>query len=128
MKFGYAILYVPNVERTVEFYESAFGLRRKFVDAAGYAELETGETTLAFVSLEVAKAGGIPILPPSSDDPPHAIEVALVTDDVAGSFEHAIKNGAVSIAEPADKPWGQTVSYVRDINGFLIEICSPVKK
>jgi lactoylglutathione lyase len=24
------------------------------------------------------------------------------------------------------KPWGQKVSYVRDLNGCLVEVCSPV--
>lgn len=28
--------------------------------------------------------------------------------------------------EPFEKPWGQTVGYVRDINGVLIELCSPM--
>jgi hypothetical protein len=27
---------------------------------------------------------------------------------------------------PTVKPWGQTVSYVRDLDGFLVEICSPM--
>ena len=23
-------------------------------------------------------------------------------------------------------PWGQTIAYVADINGFLLELCTPV--
>jgi hypothetical protein len=23
-------------------------------------------------------------------------------------------------------PWGQTIAYVADINGFLVELCTPV--
>jgi hypothetical protein len=26
-----------------------------------------------------------------------------------------------------EKPWGQKLGYVRDLNGCLVEICSPVK-
>ena len=49
MRFGYSIAYVQEVERSVVFYERAFGLKRRFVDESGrYAEMETGETTLAF--------------------------------------------------------------------------------
>jgi predicted enzyme related to lactoylglutathione lyase len=33
---------------------------------------------------------------------------------------------AKSVSPPTQKPWGQTVSYVRDNNGFLIEICSEI--
>lgn len=35
MKLGYTLLYVDNVEETVAFYESAFGLKRRFIHEAG---------------------------------------------------------------------------------------------
>jgi lactoylglutathione lyase len=34
--------------------------------------------------------------------------------------------GAIIAEEPKQKPWGQTVAYLRDIDGFLIEICTPI--
>lgn len=126
MKFGYTILYVSDVEKTVAFYEAAFGLTRRFIHEGGYAEMDTGETALAFVNLGVAKGNGVSFLEPSTDGPAHAVEVAFVTDDVAASFVRAVEAGAAVVAEPKEKPWGQTVSYVRDLNGFLVEICSPV--
>lgn len=30
------------------------------------------------------------------------------------------------VKEPAKKPWGQTIGYARDCNGFLVELCKPV--
>lgn len=30
-----------------------------------------------------------------------------------------------SPAPPERQPWGQTVSYVRDPDGFLVELCTP---
>ena len=126
MKFGYTILYVKDVEKTVAFYESAFGLKRKFVHESGYGEMDTGETKLAFASVELATSNGVPFVPANPEGPSPAVEVALVTQDVAGAFSVAVKAGAVPVAEPKQKPWGQTVGYVRDLNGFLIEICSPM--
>lgn len=38
----------------------------------------------------------------------------------------AIKSGAKQLAETAIKPWGQKVGYLRDLNGFIIEICTPI--
>jgi uncharacterized glyoxalase superfamily protein PhnB len=49
-----------------------------------------------------------------------------VTDDVEAAYEKAIAAGAISVAPPESKPWGQTVSYVREINGFLVGINSPM--
>ena len=33
---------------------------------------------------------------------------------------------AIALAKPKKKPWGQMVSYVRDLNGVIVELCSPV--
>lgn len=126
MKFAYTILYVQDVPQTVEFYEAAFGLRRRFVHESGqYAEMETGATALAFAAEELA-GGEIRFRPTRATDAPPAAEIGLVTEDVAGDFRRAVAAGAVPVQEPKEKPWGQTVSYVRDQNGFLVEICSAV--
>lgn len=128
MRFGYTIIYVPDVERAVAFYEQAFGLERRFVHESGsYGELETGGTALAFASHEQAGSnlpGGFTAIEPSA--PPVGIEVGLVTDDVGAAYERAVAAGATPLTPPYLKPWGQTVSYVRDLNGVLVEICSPV--
>lgn len=127
MKFGYTILYVDDVEATVAFYERAFGLKRKMVVGNEFGELATGTTKLSFAAkTHVATMIDLPIQPsgPKLAAPP--VEIALVTDDVAGAFKKAVKEGAVAVAKPAKKPWGQTVGYVRDNNGFLIELCTPL--
>jgi len=41
MKFGYTIVYVPDVLASVEFFEKAFGLKRRLVHESGYGEMDT---------------------------------------------------------------------------------------
>ena len=53
-------------------------------------------------------------------------EIALVTDDVAAAVKRAVDAGAQLVQEPTAMPWGQTIAYVGDLNGFLVEICTPV--
>ena len=127
MKFGYTIVYVPDVLASVEFFEKAFGLKRRFVHESGYAEMETGATALAFASHDLG-ASNLPsgYTKASSSREPLGMEIALVTDDVAAAHAKAIAEGAVSIKEPLLKPWGQTVSYIRCPDGTLVEICTPV--
>jgi lactoylglutathione lyase len=128
MRFGYTILYVEDVEGAVSFYEAAFGLERRFVDESGqYAEMETGQTALAFASVELGEAN----LPAGfrKNDPtglPAGIEITFVSQDVDAAFEAAIKAGATRVVEPTIKPWGQKVGYVRDLDGVLVEIGSEV--
>jgi uncharacterized glyoxalase superfamily protein PhnB len=126
-KLGYVILYVPDVALTVSFYESAFGVQRRFVHESGtYAELETGATALAFVD-ETFTPNKDSFEPNRREKKAAGAEVAFVVDDVRAAFEHAVSRGATVVTEPVDKPWGQTVSYVRDLNGFLVELCSAVE-
>jgi len=127
MKLGYSIFYVPDVEATVTFYETAFGLKRRFTDPSGYGELETGDTALGFASEALMEGGGVRFQPSRPDDtraPP--AEVAFVVDDPQAVFDRAVAAGAAPIAPPRQKPWGQTVAYLRDLNGFVVELCTPV--
>jgi lactoylglutathione lyase len=129
MKLGYTILYVDDVLATVDFYERAFGLKCRFVhESQTYAELETGQTTLAFASEAIAVGNGIAIRPNRRGEVAAGFEVALVTDDPELAYAEAIDAGACGVMAPVKKPWGQLVGYVRDVNGCLIEICSPVSR
>jgi len=128
---GYTIIYVADVGSTIAFYTSAFGLRERFVTAEGdYGELDTGATTLAFASNDLAEsnlstAGGFTRLDPTMPPPP--VSLTLVTDDVAATVDAAIASGARPYVAPTDKPWGQTVAYVLDPNGVLVEVATPVR-
>ena len=126
MRFAYAIAYVRDVERSVAFYEQAFSLQRRFVDESNqYAEMETGETTLAFASNELGASnlpGGFRRNDPA--EPPAGVEIAFVTEDVDATFRSVLEAGATKAAEPKTKPWGQTVAYVKDPDGVLVEIGS----
>jgi uncharacterized glyoxalase superfamily protein PhnB len=127
-KLSYTILYVKDVTKSIEFYEKVFGFKRKFIAPENsYGELATGDTTLSFASLKLAasnlKNG---FIESSNSNKPFAIEIGITTDDVEKLYDHAIKSGAVAEMPAKYKPQGQTVAYVRDLDGFLIEICTPM--
>lgn len=129
VKFGYTILYVQDVEKSIVFYENTFGFLRKFISPDNdYGELITGETTLSFASKNLAnqnlKEG---FIESKLENKPFAIEIGFITDNVEELVQNAMAEGATLITEPKQKPWGQIVAYVRDIDGFLIEICTEVK-
>jgi len=129
VKFGYTILYVENVEETIAFYENAFGFSRKFVSPDNdYGELITGETTLSFASKKLAESNlKEGFIESSLEDKPFAIEIGFITENVPEVLQKATTFGAVIVSEPVEKPWGQIVAYARDLNGFLIEICTEVQ-
>jgi lactoylglutathione lyase len=128
--FGYTVIFVSDVVASLEFYERAFELPRRYLASEGryanqYAELETGTTVLALVSNTLSATyvpGGFRLN--SRADRPAGFEVAFVTDDVPALYEHALRCGAAPVSAPETKPWGQTISYVLDPNGVLVEICT----
>ncbi len=127
MKLGYTIIYVADVPGTISFYEKAFGLTRRFIHESNlYGELETGNTILAFAGNEAAEMNGLAILPNNPEGPAAGWEICFVTEDVSEAFNRAISEGCTSVSKPTDKPWNQTVSYVRDLNGCIVEIASPI--
>jgi len=127
MRLGYVILYTPNVRASLDFYARAFGLKARFVHESGtYAEMETGETILAFLDEEPAQISTPNFAPNRRDLRPAGAEIGLVVADVAAAFAIAVGAGAAPILKPTLKPWGQTVAYVRDGDGFLVELCTPM--
>ena len=129
MKYAYTILYVEDVEKTILFYENAFGFHKKFISPeSDYGELISGETTIAFASNVLGNSNfknGFKKL--STNEKPNGIEMAFTSENIEEDFTKAINAGALEYESIKEKPWGQKAGYLRDLNGFLIEICTPIK-
>ncbi len=125
LAFKYTIFYVKSVTDTLVFFETAFGFKRAMLHESGdYGELDTGNTTLSFTSLELMTSLG---KNPRQVNPAHpTFEIAFETDDVSTALAQAVNAGAILVQDVEEMPWGQTTAYVSDINGFLIELCTPV--
>ncbi|MCK0158814.1 VOC family protein [Cellulophaga sp. F20128] len=129
MKYAYTIIYVVDVRLTIEFYEKAFGFSRKFVTPENdYGELISGETTIAFASVALGNSNfkkGFEKITQSGK--PVGVELAFTSENIEIDFQNAINAGATEFESITEKPWGQKVGYILDNNGFLIEICTPIK-
>lgn len=129
MKLGNVVVYVENVPTTMQFYEKAFGLKSLFMHPSNeYGELATGDTVLTFISEGMLK--GMNILNGQDfrrnrpGEAPIGSHVVLFTDNPEREYKHAVASGAVGVAPPSAKPWG-TIAFVRDNNGFLVELMTP---
>ena len=124
MKLSYVILYVKDVEASVTFYKQAFGLGHKFTHEGGdYAEMDTGETTLAFCNHNLAESlfnGNYEQT--SLKDKVSVSQITLAPEDIKQAYKKALQAGAVSISEPQIKPWNFEVASVRDIDGHAVEL------
>lgn len=126
---GYVFLFVEDVAAAVSFYERAFGLACRYMDEEGmFAELDTGATVLSFAQDDFAsEANGIRHRRHAPADEAPAVSFTFVSDDVAADWSRAVEAGATPVAPPTAKPWGQVVGYLRDPQGFIVEVASAVE-
>ena len=127
MKLGYTILYVTDVPASLAHYKAAFGCETLFVHESNmYGELETGDTVLAFAANDMAELNNVAMRTSDPRDMTGPVNITFVTDDVQPAYDNAVANGAAAVMPPTAKPWGQVSSYVRDIDGHLVEIAQPL--
>ena len=129
IQYAYTILYVPDVPKTVEFYKKAFGFEQKLLTPENdYGEVISGNTTIAFANIDLGNSNFKKGFSESNlSKKPFGIELAFTTTKVEKVMENAIASGAELLEEVVTKPWGQKVGYLRDLNGFIIEICTPIQ-
>lgn len=126
MKLDGVMIWVADVPATVAFYEKAFGLTVQMMDESSmFAMMNTGETTLQFADERAAVTTGVSVRSNRPDQQAAASQLAFVAEDVHSAYATAVAAGAVAEVEPVEKPWGQTLGYLRDLNGCLVELSSP---
>ena len=129
-KLTHSIYYVEDVASTLQFYSKAFLFQIKFITPEkDYGELETGSTKLSFASIELGNSnigGGFQ----ESDltTRPYAMEMSIETEHPGEVIDRAVDCGAILEEPLITKSWGQEVGYLRDPNGLLIAVCSPLRK
>ena len=125
LKFGAAVVYVDDLEMVVEFYSEAFDLHPRFYDRdAGFAEIGPD----GYLAIAAHRAGEL-MMPGAytrDDGPVSGVEVAFYTESVAEAYERALRAGATALTSPRLMPWGQTVAYVRSIEGTIVGFVTPL--
>lgn len=112
----FPILLTRDLPRLVAFYTEALGA------VVGFTYADDGEDV--YVSLDVGPAslgiGRDATVPAASA--PDRITLWFYVDDVDEAFGRATAAGAVVVEEPTDRPWGERVAMVRDLDGNLVNL------
>lgn len=129
MRCSYIRLLVNDYEACFRFYSDVLGLSVLWGDEnSRYAEfdVESG-TRLAINQREVMAEA----LETDTADPelPHQDRLAVIfeVDDVDGTAERLVNDGARQVMEPRDwTAWGIRAAHFRDPDGYLLEINRPL--
>ena len=121
----YVILIVGDLDRALDFYTGALGLRLGH-RAGDFAQLQTGPTRLAlYTRSAMAKILAMALEPPAASAP--GFEIGFKVADVDAAFAELVARGAPPVAPPTDRFWGQRTAYVRDPDGHLVELAQALR-
>lgn len=121
------ILYVAHQIRSRDFYAAVLGTE-PVLDVPGMTEFElTDDLKLGLMPENgIAKIFAKNTPHPSTGSGIPRCELYLHADDLAGSFDRAIKAGAEEISEIRDRDWGDTVGYLADPDGHIIAFAKTI--
>ncbi len=120
-------LMLKNCADAITFYTKAFGAKEKFrmpnaQGRIGHAEVEIGDSTIMMAdeapemdALSVEHFGGSPI------------SLLIYTENCDAMYSQALAAGGKSLREPADQPYGDRMSGVRDPFGYKWWIATHIK-
>jgi lactoylglutathione lyase len=131
IKLASTIIFTDRgVKSTLDFYQTAFGLKIKYYTDSPqfgqFGELETGSGMTIMVASYSAREYMVgDKVPRSPLKQPVDVEFGLFTTDVPKAYERALAAGAKSVAAPRKLPWGQVAAYVTSIEGTLVSLLTP---
>ncbi|HET7042949.1 MAG TPA: VOC family protein [Gemmatimonadales bacterium] len=112
---------VPDLERSIRWYEAAFGAREAF-----RANRDDGSPQLAYLELasgqfiELFPNGKNPIQEPA--DPIGYAHICVVVDDLAATLAHLAALGVTPAAPARTGRAGQQLAFIADLDGNRIEL------
>lgn len=119
------IFYVKDLAKSKEFYASVFEISPT-LDVQGMVEFSLASGFKLGLMPEAGIAKIIcPIMPnPALGNGIPRSELYIKHNNHLKYFNNAIKNKAIIISEPAARDWGDTVSYVADLDGHIIALAN----
>jgi catechol 2,3-dioxygenase-like lactoylglutathione lyase family enzyme len=116
----YVVLLVDDLERALRFYTEVLGLKLGH-RSGDYVQFATGRTRLAlYTRSAMTKTLSMSLEPPAVNAP--EFELGFKVADIDAAFAELVARGALPVAVPTDRFWGQRTGYVRDPDGHLIEL------
>jgi lactoylglutathione lyase len=129
LRFTHTRLLVSDVEACYLFYRDKLGLDVLWADNEGnYASFKTGDVVLALnKQRSMAEAVGTVGKPPSVECQDR-VALIFAVDDVDAVYGELGGRGVTFVTEPLDHPdWGIRTAHLRDPDGNLIEMNSPLQ-
>ncbi len=119
----FPILHVTDVDRSVRFYQDAFGFQEDL------RWPEAGPREFAFLAMGTTGIGIGRATPPDLPDWPAGrgvggFQLCLYAEDTDAAAEHLVARGAAPVTAPRSMPWGERLAFFADPDGHLIHVAA----
>lgn len=124
-RFASVRFITADVARLVAFYEQVTGVEAVWATPE-FAEIATTTCVLAFGSTRTLAFFGPDVARPADN---HSLIVEFLVADVDAEHDrlrHLDGPAVEVVAEPADMPWGNRSLLLRDPDGSLVNLFTPV--
>jgi lactoylglutathione lyase len=126
---GYlVVLFTKDLGRARDFYENVMGLAYKHGEDGVDAYFELGPDGFLLISHDTADD----LLSPADVDHEPArgarSVIAAPVEDVDAAYEELRAKGVEFIRAPEDRPWGLRCAHLKDPEGNVWELHTPIKK
>lgn len=113
-----------DVARLAAFYEVVTGTRATWA-TDDFAEIALPAFTIALGSTRTAEIYGAGVARPGEN---HGVFLEFLVDDVDAEYARLRSTdlGVPFVTEPADMPWGNRSVILRDPDGTLVNLFTPV--
>ncbi len=115
-------LITDDVSRLVRFYERITGVVAER-PTPEFAELRTPQGTLAIGSTRTVRLFGPGSARPADN---HSAIIEFLVEDVDAAFTSLADGSIEIVTEPTTTPWGNRSLLVRDPDGTLVNLFTPV--
>jgi len=117
-------LFVRNFEKALDFYKNTLKLTVKTENLQGkFAEFQIGNTTLGLVTKETATSLFNEKYFENEIKEASLFTLTVKVGSVEKAYEELKTKGVTIISEPKVMPWGWKVMCIKDIEGYIWEIC-----
>jgi catechol 2,3-dioxygenase-like lactoylglutathione lyase family enzyme len=131
MRLDHITLLVTSFGATARFWRDVLGFDVEWGDVGNLytsLRLEPRGVLSLFKRDLISQALGAPPLPPDAPGQDRVV-IALSTTDVDAETEQLKESGVTVVREPRDLPhWGVRAAHLRDPDGFLLQLCSPLAR
>ena len=109
-------IFVTDWERAIRFYTETLAIPTAFRDdEAGWAQLATGDCTLALEKLAPDDSEGSGLVG-------RFVGVSLEVADIHSTYRELDARGVDFVGAPEEQPWGGVLAHLRDPDGNILTL------